>query len=473
MAKSNRQNEVFRDLLKRPENKYCADCKVNDHPRWASWSLGVFLCIRCSGIHRSMGTHISRVKSVDLDSWTDEQIDNMLKWGNERANEYWEAKLSPGHTPPDAKIENFVRTKYQSKRWVSHSHKPDPNSIKKDATIDLLANGVAETDSQQPPSSNTRQPPARLLTGRNAALPDASKTSSAPESSPTISFKTSELIAPSGSASSSGSNPSIQLLSASFLANKHQPSTATGVSQPKNVDPNLKKSILSLYGSNPSSKASSVKSEPSSIKSVPARETLSMSVPPSNDFDIKQAFATLNFGNPLSASTVAPATSFATEPLFTEKSTTSVPSFAKPSIPSIPKPNNTQVPASTPAPVDLFEQNVWTTADTSQPTSAPIRSTMSNDLNSINETSSSIKLTTDFTSVVKPPKPAIDPIFSSPWNDDVDDNTAQYTQPTPSAAPVSFVPTTAPISSAPTTKSYSLNYNDSNFDSLDSTDVWK
>lgn len=57
-------------------------------PRWASWSIGVFICIRCSGIHRGMGTHISRVKSVDLDAWTDEQLQNVLKWGNARANKW-------------------------------------------------------------------------------------------------------------------------------------------------------------------------------------------------------------------------------------------------------------------------------------------------------------------------------------------------------------------------------------------------
>lgn len=33
-----------------------------------------------------MGTHISRVKSVDLDAWTDEQLQSVLKWGNGRAN---------------------------------------------------------------------------------------------------------------------------------------------------------------------------------------------------------------------------------------------------------------------------------------------------------------------------------------------------------------------------------------------------
>ena len=39
---------------------------------------GVFLCIRCSGIHRGMGTHISKVKSIDLDAWTPEQMEVCL-----------------------------------------------------------------------------------------------------------------------------------------------------------------------------------------------------------------------------------------------------------------------------------------------------------------------------------------------------------------------------------------------------------
>lgn len=43
-------------------------------PRWASWNIGIFICIRCAGIHRNLGVHISRVKSVNLDQWTQEQI---------------------------------------------------------------------------------------------------------------------------------------------------------------------------------------------------------------------------------------------------------------------------------------------------------------------------------------------------------------------------------------------------------------
>ncbi|KAI5118516.1 hypothetical protein M0805_007685 [Coniferiporia weirii] len=69
-----RHTRILRELVKQPGNKDCADCKRND-ARWASWNIGVFVCIRCSGIHRSMGTHISKVKSIDLDTWTPEQMD--------------------------------------------------------------------------------------------------------------------------------------------------------------------------------------------------------------------------------------------------------------------------------------------------------------------------------------------------------------------------------------------------------------
>jgi hypothetical protein len=43
-------------------------------PRWASANLGTFFCIECSGIHRNLGVHISFVRSVNLDSWTEKQV---------------------------------------------------------------------------------------------------------------------------------------------------------------------------------------------------------------------------------------------------------------------------------------------------------------------------------------------------------------------------------------------------------------
>ncbi|EIW65168.1 ArfGap-domain-containing protein [Trametes versicolor FP-101664 SS1] len=138
-ATTERNSKTLRELLKRPENKTCADCKRND-PRWASWNLGVFLCIRCSGIHRSMGTHISKVKSVDLDVWTPEQMASIQKWGNRRANLYWEAHLRAGHVPPDHKMDSYIRSKYESRRWAREGPAPeDPAVLENDAPVPAAA----------------------------------------------------------------------------------------------------------------------------------------------------------------------------------------------------------------------------------------------------------------------------------------------------------------------------------------------
>ncbi|TFK71737.1 Arf GTPase activating protein, partial [Pluteus cervinus] len=127
-ATTEKFTRTLRELVKRPENKVCADCKRND-PRWASWNLGVFLCIRCSGIHRGMGTHISKVKSVDLDTWTPEQMESIQKWGNHLANLYWEAHLKRGHVPADHKMDAFIRSKYESRRWALEGPPPSDPSV--------------------------------------------------------------------------------------------------------------------------------------------------------------------------------------------------------------------------------------------------------------------------------------------------------------------------------------------------------
>lgn len=37
--------------------------------------LGIFLCMRCASIHRKLGTHISKVKSLSMDGWSNEQVE--------------------------------------------------------------------------------------------------------------------------------------------------------------------------------------------------------------------------------------------------------------------------------------------------------------------------------------------------------------------------------------------------------------
>ncbi|XP_063730724.1 stromal membrane-associated protein 1-like isoform X3 [Eleginops maclovinus] len=117
--KLNEQHQVIlSQLLREEENKHCADCEAKG-PRWASWNLGVFMCIRCAGIHRNLGVHISRVKSVNLDQWTPEQIQSMVDMSNRRAKLLYEAHLPENfkHPQTDQAVEVFIRDKYERKKY--------------------------------------------------------------------------------------------------------------------------------------------------------------------------------------------------------------------------------------------------------------------------------------------------------------------------------------------------------------------
>ncbi|NXD45899.1 AGAP1 protein, partial [Copsychus sechellarum] len=87
-------------------NSHCVDCEAQN-PDWASLNLGALICIECSGIHRNLGTHLSRVRSLDLDDWPIELIKVMSAIGNELANSVWEEN-SQGHVKPSP----------DSTRWV-------------------------------------------------------------------------------------------------------------------------------------------------------------------------------------------------------------------------------------------------------------------------------------------------------------------------------------------------------------------
>lgn len=120
------------DVLKRPENRKCADCEAHD-PRWASINLGILICETCCGIHRNLGTHISRVKSVKLDEWKPEWVAIVRAIGNGISNTYYEYQLMPGikyvgnvnsaggdriDEVEARKLNFWIRAKYEHKRFA-------------------------------------------------------------------------------------------------------------------------------------------------------------------------------------------------------------------------------------------------------------------------------------------------------------------------------------------------------------------
>ncbi|XP_074767725.1 arf-GAP with coiled-coil, ANK repeat and PH domain-containing protein 2 isoform X6 [Athene noctua] len=119
-----------------PGNAACCDCGLAD-PRWASINLGITLCIECSGIHRSLGVHFSKVRSLTLDSWEPELLKLMCELGNDVINRIYEAKLEKvGVKKPQLgsqrqEKEAYIRAKYVERKFVE-----------KHASVSLLESGT-------------------------------------------------------------------------------------------------------------------------------------------------------------------------------------------------------------------------------------------------------------------------------------------------------------------------------------------
>ena len=162
LANGNSPLEILRSA---PGCTTCADCSMPE-PEWASLNYGVALCVECSGAHRSLGVHVSKVRSAILDVkvWTDPLLNGtFVKWGNANANAVLEAKILKKPSsfldndksatrkphPKSTKEEKleFIKKKYTEKLFVdgkrekitSMSH-PDAELLK----IAVISGDVAE-----------------------------------------------------------------------------------------------------------------------------------------------------------------------------------------------------------------------------------------------------------------------------------------------------------------------------------------
>uniref|UniRef100_A0A674NJ32 Arf-GAP with coiled-coil, ANK repeat and PH domain-containing protein n=1 Tax=Takifugu rubripes TaxID=31033 RepID=A0A674NJ32_TAKRU len=106
-----------------PGNELCCDCGQSA-PCWASINLGILLCIECSGIHRSLGVHCSKVRSLTLDSWEPELLKLMCELGNTVINQIYEGACEelgakkPGPSSSRQEKEAWIKSKYVEKRFL-------------------------------------------------------------------------------------------------------------------------------------------------------------------------------------------------------------------------------------------------------------------------------------------------------------------------------------------------------------------
>uniref|UniRef100_A0A8C7VPP0 Arf-GAP with coiled-coil, ANK repeat and PH domain-containing protein n=1 Tax=Oncorhynchus mykiss TaxID=8022 RepID=A0A8C7VPP0_ONCMY len=133
--RSMRGESILHRIQCLPGNEYCCDCGQAD-PRWASINLGILLCIECSGIHRSLGVHCSKVRSLTLDSWEPELLKLMCELGNSVINHIFEGACEeqglkkPGPSSSRQEKEAWIKSKYVEKKF-----------LKKLGATEVLVNG--------------------------------------------------------------------------------------------------------------------------------------------------------------------------------------------------------------------------------------------------------------------------------------------------------------------------------------------
>ncbi|CCE62275.1 hypothetical protein TPHA_0C01190 [Tetrapisispora phaffii CBS 4417] len=273
MSTSPQIKKALAALLRDPGNSTCADCKTQTHPRWASWSLGVFICIKCAGFHRSLGTHISKVKSVDLDTWKEENIIMLIKFkNNDMANKYYESKLLNENNEPvkinindTNKLQTFIKNKYEYKKWMGDSGKLEELTSNSLQNNDLLnSSQKSQLQSQSPKEEPVvKKNSMNLSNSRSSSILDLQNLSKSPSNN-----NNNRLNSSTPQLSRGNSNGLLNTVGNSATSlNIQNPNVNRTQPQGGAQRQDLKKSILSLYAK-PTNSASNLSNNNLSSSSI-------------------------------------------------------------------------------------------------------------------------------------------------------------------------------------------------------------
>ncbi|NXK92729.1 ASAP1 protein, partial [Formicarius rufipectus] len=154
-----------------PGNRECCDCSAPD-PSWLSINLGILLCSECSGIHREMGVHISRIQSLSLDKLATSELLLVRNIGNSHFNNVMEANLHNFSLKPTVHSDkafrkNFIFSKYVEKKYAKRSPALQcstlPGAVKDKDMLSLLQAYAENVDLGEPVLTPLQEPGETIL----------------------------------------------------------------------------------------------------------------------------------------------------------------------------------------------------------------------------------------------------------------------------------------------------------------------